>query len=243
MKTEIFSVRSLVKKFAGFTAVDRIDFFIRRGEILGFLGPNGAGKTTTIKMLLGLMTPTSGEILIENRPLRKNRELIKKMVGYMSQRSSLYPLLTSLENIEFFGGIAGLSPGEIRNSKEMFRSQVPTQILKLKVGDIPPGIRQKVALFISLLKNPDIILLDEPTSGVDPAARREFWLEIYRLKTIGKTILVTTHHLDEAEFADRILIIHQGRIIRQGEPRALMTADQVSSMESLFEKSIRENEI
>jgi ABC-2 type transport system ATP-binding protein len=235
-------VRDLTKTFGKFTAVDHISFDIAHGEILGFLGPNGAGKTTTIKMIIGLMRITSGDVRIKGLNVKKDLKKIKTFTGYMSQKFSLYPLLTAYENMEFFGGVSGLSSAEIRRHKLEISRQIPDKILQQKVMNIPPGIKQKVALYTCLMPNPEIIFLDEPTSGVDPENRRDFWMQIYNLKKAGKTILVTTHNLDEAEYADRVIIIHRGNIIRQGEPFALLEREGTDSMESLFKRAVESHE-
>jgi len=235
-------VRNLVKRFGDFMAVDRISFEVRQGEILGFLGPNGAGKTTTIRMILGLLVPTSGEILIKGHDVRRELKSVKRLMGYMSQQFSLYPLLTPAENVEFFAGISGLDRKVIRAKKEALAADLSPSLMKQMVRAIPPGIRQKIALFVSMLADPEILFLDEPTSGVDPETRRHFWEEIYGLKQRGKTVLVTTHNLDEAEYADRILIINRGVIIVEGEPRALLQERRAASVEDLFKEAIRSHE-
>ena len=241
-KNDIVVARQLTKRFGRFTAVDAVDFRIKQGEILGFLGPNGAGKTTTIKMMTGLLRITSGNVWVKGYDVTKKLKQIKKSVGYMSQKFSLYPLLNAYENIEFYGGVSGVSRKIIKEKKELITKEIPREILTQKVRDIPPGIRQRVALFSCLISDPEIILLDEPTSGVDPEVRREFWAKIYDLKKKGKTILVTTHNLDEAEYADRILIIHKGRIVLEGEPSELMRAEKAESMERLFREAVTGHE-
>ncbi len=238
----MIQVRSLSKNFGNFTAVDRITFDISKGEILGFLGPNGAGKTTTLKMIIGLLRITSGDVFINGLNVKKDLKRIRTIIGYMSQKFSLYPLLNSYENMEFFGGVSGLSRHQIRKHKEKISREIPEKILRQKVLDIPPGIKQKVALMTCLMPDPQIVLLDEPTSGVDPENRRDFWMQIYGLKKAGKTVLVTTHNLDEAEFADRIIIIHRGIIVREGEPFALLEREGADSMETLFKKAIETHE-
>jgi ABC-2 type transport system ATP-binding protein len=238
----IIQVRQLTKRFGRFTAVNSVDFDIRKGEILGFLGPNGAGKTTTIKMINGLLKITSGAITVKGMDAEKKRKKVKAIMGYMSQKFSLYPLLTSLENIEFFGGVSGLSKAVIKEKQREIENQIPLNVLKQQVKDIPPGIKQKIALFVCLMPDPEIIFLDEPTSGVDPEVRREFWHEIYRLKKQGKTILVSTHNLDEVDFADRILIIHKGNLIVEGEPERLLQIHKKESIEQLFKDAILNHE-
>lgn len=240
--TPLIQVRELTKNFGRFTAVDHVSFEIKKGEILGFLGPNGAGKTTTIKMMLGLLRITSGDVLIKNLSTRTQLRRIKRFTGYMSQKFSLYPLLTSLENIEFFGGVSGLSRNRLKEARREISISIPPLVLRQRVMDIPPGIRQQVALFTCLLTDPEVIFLDEPTSGVDPENRRKFWTRIYELKKKGKTLLVTTHNLDEAEFADRILIIHQGRVVAEGEPQALLNQYKAASMEELFKLKVSGHE-
>ncbi|MBN2399383.1 MAG: ABC transporter ATP-binding protein [Candidatus Aminicenantes bacterium] len=233
------AVSDLHKSFGHFQAVKGISFDVLPGEIVGFLGPNGAGKTTTIKMITGLLKITSGTIRIGGLDNRKHLAAIKKKLGYMSQKFSLYALLTAMENIEFFGGISGLAPHELRARMHVMAEQVAPDVLRQKIQDVPPGIRQKVALFVCLLPEPEIILLDEPTSGVDPEARRNFWNEIYGLKKRGKTLLVSTHNLDEAEYCDRIIIIHNGDIVASGAPDELLRRHQQVNIEALFENAIK----
>ncbi|MGE5340810.1 MAG: ABC transporter ATP-binding protein [Candidatus Omnitrophota bacterium] len=238
----IIEVSDLTKRFGHFVAVNHISFNIHTGEILGFLGPNGAGKTTTIKMINGLLKMTSGHIRIKGMDSEKNRGALKRIMGYMSQKFSLYPLLNSLENIEFFGGISGLPRRVIKDKQEEIKAEVDRSILKQKVADIPPGIRQKVSLFVCLMPDPEIIFLDEPTSGVDPEVRRNFWFDIYRLKKAGKTILVSTHNLDEVEYADRMLIIHRGNLLIEGEPDQLLKQHGKASIDQLFKDAIAETD-
>jgi ABC-2 type transport system ATP-binding protein len=238
----MIEIHELTKRFGNFTAVDRINFRIEKGEILGFLGPNGAGKTTTIKMITGLLKITSGKILIKGMDAERQRTEVKKIMGYMSQKFSLYPLLTARENIEFFAGISGLPAAETTRMTSEIQERIKGEILNQQVADLPPGIRQRVALSVCLLTDPDIILLDEPTSGVDPEVRRDFWFEIYNLKKRGKTILVSTHNLDEVEYADRVIIIHRGRIILEGKPTALKKRFSMETIEEVFKRAIVENE-
>ncbi len=239
--TPAIAVRGLRKDFGAFPAVRGISFDVAQGEIVGFLGPNGAGKTTTIKMITGLLRISAGTVAVNGLDNRRELPRVKRMLGYMSQKFSLYPLLSALENIEFFGGVSGLAPRELRAAMERMERQVDGAVLRQKIQDVPPGIRQKVALFVCLLPDPAIILLDEPTSGVDPEARRAFWSEIYGLKTLGKTLLVSTHNLDEAEYCDRILIIHNGEIVAAGAPDELLRQKRQASIEELFQDAIREH--
>jgi len=233
------SVRELSRDFGHFQAVKRISFDVAPGEIVGFLGPNGAGKTTTIKMITGLLRITSGSVLIDGLDNVTHLAEVKNKLGYMSQKFSLYPLLTARENIEFFGGISGLAPRELKAGAARMAEQVVPAVLRQKIQDVPPGIRQKVALFVCLLPEPEIILLDEPTSGVDPETRRLFWFEIYGLKKRGKTLLVSTHNLDEAEYCDRIIIIHNGEIVAAGRLDELLRQKNSAGIEALFQDSIR----
>ncbi|MBN2244235.1 MAG: ABC transporter ATP-binding protein [Candidatus Aminicenantes bacterium] len=231
-------VENLTRRFGRFTAVDSISFSMKPGEILGFLGPNGAGKTTTIKMMTGLLRITSGDVRIKGKDVKKELKSIKRFTGYMSQKFSLYPLLTGFENIEFFGGISGLSRKEIKRKINEIREYIPEEYLNRKIKELPPGIKQQVALFACLLPDPEVIFLDEPTSGVDPVNRRQFWMQINGLKRRNKSILVSTHNLDEAEFADRILIIHKGDIVAEGNPSDLKEQGNFESIEELFEKAV-----
>lgn len=242
MSENIIEVRELKKKFGDFIAVNSINFGVRKGEILGFLGPNGAGKTTTIKMIMGLLSITSGDIIVDGINLAKSKEEVKEKLGYMSQKFSLYPKLSAIENIEFFAGISGLGKKKIESKIDELKDIVQKDLLDRSVDKLPPGIKQKVALYASLIPDPDILLLDEPTSGVDPEVRRNFWQEIYNVKKRGKTILVTTHNLDEVEYADRIVILHRGNIIVEGEPSELIKEHGVDSVETLFKEAVRDYE-
>ncbi|MFC2170108.1 ABC transporter ATP-binding protein [Acidobacteriota bacterium] len=239
---DIIEVRNLTKIFGRFTAVNRISFHIRRGEVLGFIGPNGAGKTTTIKMIIGLLRVSSGDIFIKGIEARHFRKKSKHNIGYMSQKFSLYHLLTPEENVSFFGGISGLKRKELRQKLHELNEWIPERHLKQKTADIPPGLRQKVALFVCLMMDPEIIFLDEPTSGVDPEVRRRFWQDIYGLKKQGKTLLVSTHNLDEVEYCDRVLIIHRGDLIAEGEPSQLRRDFDQVSMEDIFKSAIEAHE-
>jgi len=242
MTDNIIEVRNLTKKFGNFTAVNSINFGVRRGEILGFLGPNGAGKTTTIKMIIGLLKITAGEVVVDGMDSVKFRKKIKEKLGYMSQKFSLYPKLSARENVEFFAGISGLGRDMVNNKINELKGIIKKDLINNSVSKLPPGIKQKVALFTSLIPDPEILLLDEPTSGVDPEMRRNFWQDIYNLKKQGKTVLVTTHNLDEVEYADRIVILHRGNIIVEGDPVALVSKYGVDSVETLFKEAVKKDE-
>jgi len=242
MNDNIIEVKNLTKKFGNFTAVNSINFVVKRGEILGFLGPNGAGKTTTIKMIIGLLRITEGKVIVDGMESGKFRKRIKEKLGYMSQKFSLYPKLSARENVEFFAGISGLGRVEISKKIDELSRIIRKDLIDHSVDKLPPGIKQKVALFTSLIPKPEILLLDEPTSGVDPEMRRNFWQDIYSLKKEGKTILVTTHNLDEVEYADRIVILHRGNIIVEGEPAQLVRQHGVDSVETLFKEAVKKDE-
>ena len=215
-------LKDAVKRFGDFTAVDHISLEVNRGEIFGFLGPNGAGKSTTIRMLCGLLTPTSGEGRVNGLDIRTQSEEIKAQLGYMSQRFSLYDDLRVEENMHFFGGIYGLDRQEcVRRSTEVLAKINLSDRRQALTRDLPGGIKQRLALGCALLHQPSIIFLDEPTSGVDPATRRNFWDLIYALAEDGVTVFVTTHYMEEAEYCNRIGLINQGRLIALGSPDQL----------------------
>lgn len=204
---------NLVKSFGSFIAVNNISFKVYRGEIFGFLGSNGAGKTTAIKLLCGLLNPDSGSVKIGGLEIYKNIESVKKSIGYMSQKFSLYEDLTIKENITFFGGIYGVKSSQlgIKMDDILVRLNMTSSKNKL-VKNLPNGLKQKLAFMIAMIHDPTIIFLDEPTGGVDPLARRLFWDHIYEASDSGTTVFVTTHFMDEAEYCDRISIMVEGKI-------------------------------
>ncbi len=215
-------VNNLTKRFGDFTAVNGVSFSVRRGEIFGFLGPNGAGKSTTIRMLCGILLPSEGSGRVSGYDIIEENELIKSTIGYMSQRFSLYDDLTVVENLEFFGSIYGLEGRELQG--RISRAMELAEIGKRRdspVKSLPGGIKQRLALGAAILHDPPILFLDEPTSGVDPVMRRNFWDAIYRFSEQGKTIFVTTHYMDEAEHCDRIALIIAGEIIALDSPERL----------------------
>jgi len=226
--------------FGDFTAVNRISFDVQKGEIFGFLGANGAGKTTAIKMLIGLLSPTSGEGHVAGLDINTESEEIKKIIGYMSQRFSLYDDLTVKENIRFYGGIYGLKSDVLRKKYVEILEKVGLQeSLNSLVGSLPLGWKQKLAFSISLLHNPKIVFLDEPTGGVDPLTRRQFWEMIYKASEDGITVFVTTHYMDEAEYCDRVSIMVDGNIAALDTPEELKKSFSAKSIEEVFIKLAR----
>jgi ABC-2 type transport system ATP-binding protein len=215
-------VKNLSRKFGDFTAVDDISFEVRRGEIFGFLGPNGAGKSTTIRMLNGLLLPTSGQGRVGGFDIIRENARIKDHIGYMSQRFSLYEDLTGEENLTFFGGVYGLEPAALAGRITEVLTLVGLEDRRHDLTrTLPLGLKQRLALASAIIHEPSILFLDEATSGVDPISRRNFWDLIYAMAQEGRTILVTTHYMEEAEFCDRLVLIYQGRIIAQGTPGEL----------------------
>jgi ABC-2 type transport system ATP-binding protein len=215
-------VNNLTRKFGSFTAVDNISFNVKKGEIFGFLGANGAGKSTTIKMLCAIMEPTSGDALVAGFSIKKEPDMVKKNIGYMSQKFSLYNDLTVEENINFFGGIYGLEGKEFPDRKEWVLNIADLKGKeKILTGSLPGGIKQRLALGTAVIHKPGIVFLDEPTSGVDPISRRRFWDLINDLSSEGTTVLVTTHYLEEAEYCNNIILINAGRLIAQGTSKEL----------------------
>ena len=218
-------VRNLTKKFGDFKAVDDISFSVNKGEIFGFLGPNGAGKSTTIRMLCGILAPTSGTGSVMNFDIMNEQDRIKNIIGYMSQKFSLYDDLTIVENLEFFGSIYGLKGAALKK-----RMKYVLELAEIKerkdtvVKNLPGGIKQRLALGAAIVHDPPILFLDEPTSGVDPIMRRTFWELIYEFSGQGKTIFVTTHYMDEAEHCDRIALIIAGKIIAMDSPAGLKSS-------------------
>jgi ABC-2 type transport system ATP-binding protein len=233
-------VHDLTRTFGAFTAVDRITFDVRRGEVFGFLGANGAGKTTAIRMLTGLLAPTSGKASVAGHDVLRESERVKHEIGYMSQRFSLYEDLTVRENIRLYGGIYDLANREIadRTNRLLARLGLEHSADQL-VRAIPLGWRQKLAFSVALLHEPKVVFLDEPTSGVDPIARRQFWELIYEAAASGTTALVTTHYMDEAEYCDRISIMVDGRIAAMGTPADLKRTFETESIDDLFVRLAR----
>jgi len=231
----IIVVDNLVKKFGSFIANDHLNFFVKKGEIFGFLGANGAGKTTAIKILCGLWKPTSGKISVAGFDVYRETEKIKKNIGYMSQKFSLYEDMTIAENFTFYGGIYGLRSGKIRERMNFFLDKLGIVEYRDRViQSLPLGWKQKLAFSIAIMHEPAIVFLDEPTSGVDPVTRRQFWDMIYETANEGITVFLTTHYMDEAEYCERVSIMVDGRIEALDTPAGLKKQFGVDSMEKVF---------
>ncbi len=234
-------VKDLTKRFGEFTAVDHITFEVEQGEIFGFLGANGAGKTTAMRMLCGLLNPTSGVGKVAGFDIYKQANDIKRNIGYMSQKFSLYEDLTATENFELFGGIYGLSRKEIKAKTEKVVAELGLQAeRKLLVKALPLGIKQKVSFAVSTFHSPKIVFLDEPTGGVDPMARRTFWEMIYAAAESGITSFVTTHYMDEAEYCNRVSIMVDGQIRALDNPGNMKKQFQAESVEEVFHALARQ---
>lgn len=235
-------VNHLSKYFGDFAAVDDISFQVGKGEIFGFLGANGAGKTTTIRMLCGLLMPTSGELKVAGYDVVNQPKEIKQHIGYMSQKFSLYEDLTVMENMELFGTIYGMEKKKLK--QRMLNIVAGLQMrdfVKERVANLPLGRRQKLAFATAILHEPQVLFLDEPTSGVDPLTRREFWNMIYETAERGVTILITTHYMDEAEYCNRLCIMRNGKIEIVGNPILLKEATNSKSIDEVFHKTINKN--
>jgi ABC-2 type transport system ATP-binding protein len=225
----------LTRTFGDFTAVDHISFAIEQGEVFGFLGANGAGKTTSIRMLTGLLAPTEGEATVAGCDVRREPERVKRRIGYMSQTFALYDDLTVRENIRLYGGIYGLPAAEIRRRRDRLLRRLGFEhAADERVGSLPLGWKQKLAFSVALLHEPGVVFLDEPTSGVDPVTRRQFWEMIYEAASGGTTVLVTTHYMDEAEYCDRVSIMVEGTIDALGTPDALKAEYDAETMDDVF---------
>jgi ABC-2 type transport system ATP-binding protein len=235
MAEAVITVKNLVKKFGNFVANDDLSFEVYKGEIFGFLGANGAGKTTAIRILSGLSRPTSGKVIVAGKDASKNPEEIKRQIGYMCQKFSLYEDLTVKENIELYGGIYGMSNPVIKQRLEELLEKLQFRMYGNRIiSDLPLGLRQKLAFAVAVLHKPAIVFLDEPTGGVDPITRRQFWEMIYETAAGGITVFVTTHYMDEAEYCDRISIMNEGRIVALGTPENLKKQYEAESVEEVF---------
>lgn len=238
---KVIEIKNLTKTFGDFTAVDHISFEVEQGEIFGFLGANGAGKTTAMRMLCGLLTPTSGEGKVAGFDIYKQRDKIKNNIGYMSQKFSLYEDLTTIENLELFGGIYGMRKKDIKEkSKEVIDELNLENEQNVLVQSLPLGIKQKVSFAVSTFHSPRIVFLDEPTGGVDPLARRTFWEMIYKAADKGITSFVTTHYMDEAEYCNRVSIMVDGQIKALQAPCDMKAHYNATSMEEVFQALARQ---
>ena len=239
-RPHIIEVRELVKKFGTFVANDRLTFHVEQGEIFGFLGANGAGKTTAIRILCGLSYPTSGEIRVAGYDVYREREKIKRKIGYMSQKFSLYEDLTVSENIRLYAGIYRLTRKQIAGREEQLLERLGlTEIRHRLIRQIPLGWKQKLAFSVAIFHRPAIVFLDEPTGGVDPITRRQFWEMIHDATEEGITVFVTTHYMDEAEYCDRVSIMVEGRIEAMEPPSVLKKKYNVENMNEVFIKLAR----
>ena len=237
---KVITANKLTKKFGDFTAVDHISFDVHKGEIFGFLGANGAGKTTAMRMLCGLSLPTSGEATVAGFDVYKENEKIKKSIGYMSQKFSLYEDLTVKENMEFYGGIYHMTDKYIKEKTASILKQLHLEKEgNALVRSLPLGWKQKLAFSVAIFHEPGIVFLDEPTGGVDPVTRREFWNMIYEAADRGTTIFVTTHYMDEAEYCNRVSIMVDGRIEALDTPSQLKKTYGAASMDEVFLKLAR----
>ena len=240
MKNKVIIVKDLVKRFGQFVANDNLNFEVYEGEIFGFLGANGAGKTTALRILSGLSEPTSGEVIVAGYDAKKHPEQIKKNIGYMCQKFSLYEDLTAKENIKLYGGIYGMSKALIKERTEVLLDKLNFREYSDRlISDLPLGLKQKLAFSVAVLHEPKIVFLDEPTGGVDPITRRQFWEMIYETAARGITVFVTTHYMDEAEYCDRISIMSEGKIIALDTPADLKKQYNALSVEEVFVRIAR----
>ncbi len=239
-KETVIEVKNLTKAYGAFKAVNDISFEVYKGEIFGFLGANGAGKTTAIKMLTGIITSTSGDGSVAGYNINKQRDKLKENIGYMSQKFSLYEDLTLMENVEFYGGIYGLSKKQIIDKATLMLDRLHMNHIKdTLISDIPLGWKQKIAFSVAIIHDPKIVFLDEPTSGVDPITRRQFWDLIYQAVEDGITVFVTTHYMDEAEYCDRISMMVDGEIYAIGSLQYLLNKYDSKTMDEVFIKIAR----
>lgn len=238
----VIKVENLVKKFGNFVANDHLSFTVNKGEIFGFLGANGAGKTTAIKILCGLLAPTEGTVVVAGFDVISMTEEVKRHIGYMSQKFTLYDDLTVEENIRFYAGIYGMRMKDIRIRTDVLLKKLKIEDLRKKlIRSLPLGWKQKLAFSTAIFHVPEIVFLDEPTGGVDPVTRRQFWDMIYEAAHDGLTIFVTTHYMDEAEYCDRVSIMVDGRIKALDTPANLKAEYQAENMDEVFQKLARSN--
>lgn len=243
MPETMVTLRNLVRRFGDFVAVDDVTLDVAKGEVFGFLGPNGAGKSTTIRILCGLIAPTSGTAKVAGFEVGPESEQIRRHIGYMSQKFSLYDDLRVEENIEFFGGLYGVQGHRLQERKQYVLEMAGLESKRNELtGMLAGGWKQRLALGCAILHQPPVLFLDEPTSGVDPIARRQFWDLIYGLSEAGSTIFVTTHYMEEAEYCNRIALMYKGRVIALGTPAELKRERNLPSMEEVFIQSIEKED-
>mgnify|MGYP002629167893 CR=1 FL=1 len=239
-RAKIIEVENLVKKFGSFTANDNLTFDVYKGEIFGFLGANGAGKTSAIRILCGLSPPTSGKAIVAGYDVAKYPNKVKANIGYMSQKFSLYNDMTVKENFRFYGGIYGLSKKQIVDKTNYFLEKLEMEKTRnVVLSEIPLGWKQKLAFSVAIIHDPKVVFLDEPTGGVDPITRRQFWEMIYENADKGTTVFVTTHYMDEAEYCERVSIMSEGKIEALDTPANLKSTYGVNSMNDVFIKIAR----
>ena len=239
---KVIVTENLTKRFGDFTAVDNISFEVKRGEIFGFLGANGAGKTTAMRMLCGLSIPTEGKGTVAGYDIFSQPEMVKKSIGYMSQKFSMYEDLKVWENIELFGGIYGMNDREIKQKTDELMAKLNFEDERNKlVKSLPLGFKQKLAFSVSIFHTPKVVFLDEPTGGVDPITRRRFWEMIYDATALGITVFVTTHYMDEAEYCDRVSIMVDGRIEALDSPENLKKQFHAKNMDEVFQQLARKS--
>ena len=234
----MISIQNLSRRFGTFTAVDNISFSVEAGEVFGFLGANGAGKTTAIRMMCGLLSPSEGDVLVDGISVTAKPEEVKRRIGYMSQKFSLYGDLTPEQNIDFFGAAYSVPLTRIEEEKQRIRAEIGAEAGTAAAERLPLGFKQRLGLTCALLHQPPIVFLDEPTSGVDPVGRREFWEWIYDLSSAGRTVLVTTHFMDEAEYCHRITIMSQGRLVELDTPGAIKNKYESDTLNGAFIRAV-----
>ena len=236
----VIEVENLVKKFGSFTANDNLNFTVAKGEVFGFLGANGAGKTTAIRILSGLSRPTSGKVMVAGIDVAKYPEKVKQNIGYMSQKFSLYEDMTIMENIRFYASIYGIKTDERKQREGLLIERLGlSEVKKTRISGLPLGWKQKLAFSLAIFHEPKVVFLDEPTGGVDPLTRRQFWEMIYESAARGITVFVTTHYMDEAEYCDRLSIMVDGKIVAMDTPLELIKQYKVKNMDEVFLKLAR----
>ena len=236
----VIEVENLVKKFGSFTANDNLNFTVAKGEVFGFLGANGAGKTTAIRILSGLSRPTSGKVMVAGIDVAKYPEKVKQNIGYMSQKFSLYDDMTIMENIRFYASIYGIKTDERKQREGLLIERLGlSEVKKTRISGLPLGWKQKLAFSLAIFHEPKVVFLDEPTGGVDPLTRRQFWEMIYESAARGITVFVTTHYMDEAEYCDRLSIMVDGKIVAMDTPLELIKQYKVKNMDEVFLKLAR----